>query len=378
MSDPVRVFLFGTLLDPDLRRIVLGCDLPVAAATLPGRATRQSADGDWPVLGPGDGAGASGALTEPLAGEALARLDYYEAVFGYSRVPAVVTAGAAPVPAQVYAPDAAPDRPSGRPWCLSEWQARWGPLTRMAAQQVMARFGAESPAMMRAALPTIRIRADAALRAGRDRVPHSLRGGFGRGDVTVEARRYPYLDYFGVQEDDLRHTRFDGGTSARLTRAAFLMGDAVTVLPYDPGRDRVLLVEQFRYGPLARGDLNPWSLEPVAGRIDPGETPEQAAHRETAEETGLTLDRLIPISRYYPSPGAVTEYLFSFLGLCDLPDGAAISGGGKADEGEDIRTHVIPFGRMMELIATGEAGNGPLHLSAFWLASRRGDHGAFA
>jgi nudix-type nucleoside diphosphatase (YffH/AdpP family) len=130
------------------------------------------------------------------------------------------------------------------------------------------------------------------------------------------------------------------------------------------------LVEQFRYGPFLRGDPNPWSLEPIAGRIDPGESPEAAARREAAEEARLALGRLHLVGRYYPSPGAVTEWLVSYVAEADLPDGSA-GLGGLATEAEDIRAHVIPFVRLMELIATGEAANGPLLVSALWLARLR-------
>ncbi|MBN8194773.1 ADP-ribose diphosphatase, partial [Bacillus sp. NTK074B] len=83
--------------------------------------------------------------------------------------------------------------------------------------------------------------------------------------------------FFAVIEDRLRHRRFGGGMSETVLRAAFLMSDAVTVLPYDPVRDRVMVGEQFRAGPFARGDRNPWSIEAIAGRIDAGEAPETAA-----------------------------------------------------------------------------------------------------
>ncbi len=81
----------------------------------------------------------------------------------------------------------------------------------------------------------------------------------------------PMPHFFAVEEYDLSYRRFDGSFSKPVNRAAFVSGDAVTVLPYDPLRDRVLLIEQFRIGPMARGDAQPWLLEAIAGRVDPGE-----------------------------------------------------------------------------------------------------------
>ncbi len=132
----------------------------------------------------------------------------------------------------------------------------------------------------------------------------------------------------------------------------------------------MLLVEQFRFGPHARGDRHPWVLEPVAGRVDPGEAPETTARRETLEEAGLALDRLELVARYYPSTGAFTEYVWSFVGLCRL-EGFGGRTGGVAGEAEDILSHVIPFERLMAAVASGEAECAPLLLSAFWLAANR-------
>lgn len=201
-------------------------------------------------------------------------------------------------------------------------------------------------------------------------VPSTLRRKPVAGDVEVLTRSEPYARFFALEEQDLRFRRFDGQMSAPVNRAAFVSGDAVTVLPYDPARDRVLVVEQFRFSPYIRGDANPWQLEAIAGRIDPGETPEAAAIREGHEEAGLRLERLLPIGNYYPSPGAVTEYLYSYLGLVDLPDSAA-GVFGLASEAEDIRAHLVSFDDLMAICASGEVANAPLLLSALWLARER-------
>ncbi|MDZ4067474.1 MAG: NUDIX hydrolase, partial [Tabrizicola sp.] len=131
-----------------------------------------------------------------------------------------------------------------------------------------------------------------------------------------------------------------------------------------------LLVEQVRMGPLGRGDPLPWQLEAIAGRIDPGETPEDAARREAVEEAGLVLGCLEKVAEYYPTPGAVTEYLYSYVALCDLPDGVA-GVFGAAAEAEDIKGHLVGFDRLVEVMAAGEIGNAPLLLTVLWLQRER-------
>lgn len=368
------VFLFGTLRDAALRRAVLGDDAPVVPAALPGWAAACVARGDWPALAPAPEGRAEGLLAA-LGAEALARADWYESLFGHARETVTVETAGGPRAAQVWRPvegaaeAMAPSAGDRVAWDLADWQARHGALARLAAEEAMA-LRAERPAAETARRwPVIRARAQARLNAA-DTPPTTLRRRAAPGDVAVSERRTPYAGFFAVEEYDLRHTRFAGGLSEVMTRAAFVSADAVTVLPYDPGRDRVMVIEQFRAGPFARGDPQPWSLEAIAGRIDPGETPEETARREAREEAGLEIGPLIPIGRYYPSPGAKSEFIHSYLGLADLPDTAG-GLGGVAHEHEDIRAHVVPFARLMALVETGEAGNAPLILSALALERRR-------
>jgi nudix-type nucleoside diphosphatase (YffH/AdpP family) len=190
--------------------------------------------------------------------------------------------------------------------------------------------------------------------------------------VATQAIRHPYAAYFAIEEHQLSFRRFDGSMSAVLDRAVFVSGDAAIVLPYDPVRDRVMVIEQFRAGPHVRGDANPWLIEAIAGRIDGGETPEEAARREAVEEAGLELQAIHAGPSYYPSPAAKAEYLYSFIGIADLPDAAAGLGGLEA-EAEDIRSHVISFDHLMALVASGEVDNAPLLILAYWLQSKRAE-----
>lgn len=242
------------------------------------------------------------------------------------------------------------------------------PAGRALAEDVMALCGRVAAAAVRARLHAMAVRA--ASRARAVAAPVTLRFDAGPGDIKVADQRLPYAHFFALEEYDVAWRRFDGTTSAAVTRAAFVSGDAVTVLPYDPKRDLVLIVEQFRAGPLARGDMQPWQLEPIAGRVDPAETPEAAARREAVEEAGLVLERLIEIARYYPSSGAVSEFLYSYVALVALPDGVA-GVFGVADEAEDIRGHLISFDRLMALVGSGEVQNAPLILTALWLQRER-------
>jgi ADP-ribose pyrophosphatase len=239
--------------------------------------------------------------------------------------------------------------------------------TLMLTLLVMQSYGRLSAETVAGRLSSIKVEAASMLRATEAAGRGLRRGG---GEVLAPAPDPAHAGFFSVDVYHLRHPRFDGSLSPRLTREVFVVGDAVTVLPYDPVRDRVLLIEQFRMGPFGRGDPLPWQLEAIAGRIDPGESPEEAARREAVEEAGLVLGRLEKVAEYYPTPGAVTEYLYSYVALCDLPDGVA-GVFGAAEEAEDIKGHLVSFDRLIEVMVAGEIGNAPLLLTVLWLQRER-------
>ncbi|MCI2393109.1 NUDIX domain-containing protein [Aliiroseovarius sediminis] len=366
------MFFYGTLCHLPLLELVLAgehyCTRP---AMLPGHRVSWVKDQPFPTIEPDPSASAIGLLVEELGDTARARLDFYEGGFDYAlkKVAVHPDGTAAPVTAQVYFPAPGLWTPGG-PWSLDDWIAQWGEMTLEAAGEVMSYFGKISAQVVAERFPMIRTRAASRVRARASTTPTTVRADFGAGDIDVHASARPYAQFFTMEEQDLSFRRYSGEMSEVVNRAAFVGGDAVIVLPYDPIRDRVMLVEQFRMGPHIRGDPLPWTLEPIAGRIDAGETPESSARREAHEEAGLALDRLIALPHHYPSPGSNTEYFYTYIALCDLPDTAA-GIGGAADEVEDIRSHVIPFARLMELVNSGEAACGPLVLCALWLALNR-------
>ncbi len=367
------IFIYGTLMHQPLLRVVLGAGFDVVEqvpARLPGWRVEAVPGEVYPMVRADAEAEAHGLLLRGLTDEALARADFYEGLdnYGYLRKPVVVQTEDGPAEATVYVP-LSQDGVSAGDWSLAAWVEKWGELSTLAAEEVMWWMGRATTAEVGRRYGVICTRAQAQLNA-REEAPTTLRRRAREGDVRVNALRRPYAGFFAVEELELSHIRFDGGDGGPIQRAAFVSADAATVLPYDPKRDRVMLVEQMRPGPLARGDAQPWVLEPIAGRVDPGESPEECAHREAMEEAGLVLERLIPTGGYYPSPGAKTEYLYGFIGLADLHDDAA-GLGGVAGEGEDIRAHVVSFDAAMGLLESGEINVGTTVASLLHLAARR-------
>ncbi|MEL7182501.1 MAG: NUDIX domain-containing protein, partial [Pseudomonadota bacterium] len=311
----MALFLFGTLRWTPLFETIAAEAVETLPARLDGWSVERAAAGDWPVLVPGGAA--DGVLVTGMSEGARDRLDWYETAFGYGVTPVEVRTSGGLVPAEVYR-EVGGAGGSGVPWDLEAWVAEHGARTVIAAEEVLRAKGQRSPAEIQALRHIIHARAHSVVMGQRFRRPVTFGSPHTAADVQVLGVSYPYDGFHRLEEWTLDHQRFDGGRSGPIKRALSHITDAATVLPYDPVRDRVMVVEQVRVGPLAKGDPLPWMLEPVAGLIDAGETAESTALREMEEEAGLTVqaDALRFVSRYYPSPGAVAQVLYSFVAIC--------------------------------------------------------------
>ncbi len=191
-----------------------------------------------------------------------------------------------------------------------------------------------------------------------------------RDDVEILEREACFRGFYRLDRLHLRHRQFSGEMGPQLSRELFVRHDAVCVLPYDPQRDSVVLIEQFRVGALEKS-ANPWLLELVAGLIEQDEQPEEVAHREASEEAGLSLGALWPITQYYPSPGGSDERVHLFIGRCDSEGVGGVHG--LAEEGEDIRVHVWPLEDALDAVKDGRIDNAASIIALQWLALNRAE-----
>ena len=187
-------------------------------------------------------------------------------------------------------------------------------------------------------------------------------------DVEILEREVCYQGFYRLDKLQLRHRQFAGDMGVPISREQFVRRDAVCVLPYDPQLDQVVLIEQFRIGALEKG-ANPWLLELVAGLIDKDEQPEEVARREAVEEADLTLGALWPISAYYPSPGGSDERVHLFVGRCDSSNAGGVHG--LAEEGEDIKVHVLSLADALQSVKDGRIDNAASIIALQWLALNR-------
>lgn len=179
-----------------------------------------------------------------------------------------------------------------------------------------------------------------------------------------------YAGYFQIIRYRLRHTLFAGGWSGAMVREVFERGHAAAVLPYDPVRDAVVLIQQFRVGAMNSPWIQEaWLWEIVAGILEEGETPLELVHREAQEEAGCTIADVIPMYHVIVSPGGATETLALFCGRVDATQIGGIHG--LAEEHEDIHVQVFPYAEALDMLHTGKICSGSAIIAMQWLALHR-------
>jgi ADP-ribose pyrophosphatase len=185
-------------------------------------------------------------------------------------------------------------------------------------------------------------------------------------DIQIAEQRRVWDGRFPLDVIRFRYRRFDGAWSAEKTWELWRRGPAAAALPYDPVADAVVLIEL------------------PAGLADPRESAETTARRETAEETGLHVGRLMKIADILLTPGGADECCALFVAELTLPDAAraalAEAGapghaelglGGLASEAEDIRVRAWPAEAAIAAAMAGRIANSVAAIGLLWLATQR-------
>ena len=173
--------------------------------------------------------------------------------------------------------------------------------------------------------------------------------------VELIERTRPHDGYFKLDRYILRHSQFKGGMGEPVSREILERGHAACVIPYDPARDEIVLIEQFRPGCYAAGDPDPWMVEVVAGIIDPGETAETVCARESVEEAGIEIGTPVLLGTIYMSPGCSSETIALYVAPCDATTAKGVHG--LEEEGEDIRVFTAPAEESFAMVCDGRIRN---------------------
>lgn len=162
----------------------------------------------------------------------------------------------------------------------------------------------------------------------------------------------------------LRHSLYAGGMSGEMEREVMERSPAAAVLPFDPWRNELVFIEQFRL-PAMIAEMPAWQTEIVAGVLEAGESAEALVKREAHEEAGLEVLALQRLYDYLPSGGGSSETISLFIGCVD----ARGAGGthGLAEEHEDIRAYSLPCSEAFARLDRGEIQNSPILITLLWL-----------
>lgn len=186
--------------------------------------------------------------------------------------------------------------------------------------------------------------------------------------VKILSRRRGFDGFNKLDVLKLQHEQFAGGLGPAIEREVAERGEAVSVIPYDPWADRLVLIEQFRVGAFASG-RHPWLVEIVGGRFEEGEVAEQVARREVVEETGCAVDRLEFLTQYMINPASTTEAMTLFVGRVDSNGAGGVHG--LDHEGEDIRVFTVPAAEAIGWIGTDRISNATLLIAMQFFAANR-------
>ena len=184
-------------------------------------------------------------------------------------------------------------------------------------------------------------------------------------DVEILKSQPVYQGHYEVVQHTLRYRQFDEDWGPVLVREHVLRQEAVVVVLYDPNAKALVLVEQFRVGPLGESK-SPWLLELVAGLVDANETPDMTVRREVLEEAGCEVGRTFLICRCYPSPGGLSERTSLYYAPISV-HGLAGQIHGLAEEGENIKVHVFSLEEAAEWISGGQMTSATTVVGIQWL-----------
>lgn len=157
-------------------------------------------------------------------------------------------------------------------------------------------------------------------------------------------------DWAVLKKTVLDYQRRDGVWETQI-RQTYDRGNGATIIPFDPVRQTVLLVRQFRYAAYVTGHED-GLIEACAGLLD-ADDPETCIRREAEEELGYRLRDVHLVFSPFMSPGSVTERLWFFAAHYSPADRIS-DGGGHAEEGEDIEVLEISLDDALASVRDGK------------------------
>ena len=172
-----------------------------------------------------------------------------------------------------------------------------------------------------------------------------------------------YSGFFRMNLISLKYKKYNGNWSNEVKRELFGGAQVSAILPYDPVKKEIILIQQFRPGTISKNFTN-YLDEIVAGIIDPGEDPKDTAKRECLEETGCEVKKIRSIQGYFPAPGSSESFYHLFVGEIDAFKGQRIMG--LKNENEDILVKSYKISDVKKKLEQGKILNGLTLIALQW------------
>ncbi len=170
--------------------------------------------------------------------------------------------------------------------------------------------------------------------------------------IELISEERDYDKYLKIDKATVKETS-ESGEENTYSRFKVTRPDAVAIVLYNSDDDTVVLIKQHRYA--THGKVDGDIYEIVAGKVDEGEDPRQAAVREIEEEVGYRVsgDKLLFKSKFFVSPGYSSEIIHLFAASVTNSDRVS-SGGGLDGEHENIEIFHVPATEFFKMFVTGE------------------------
>ena len=160
---------------------------------------------------------------------------------------------------------------------------------------------------------------------------------------------------------DIDTVQFPNGSVGELEMIRHPGASAVVPFLSDPSGDdpQILLIRQYRYA------AERYLYEIPAGRLDPGEAPDECARRELREETGCEAERVERLFTMFTTPGFTDEQIHVFMAI-------GITRGEDAREADEfIEMETMALSHALTLVERGEIQDAKTALGLLYAAGFR-------
>ncbi len=183
-------------------------------------------------------------------------------------------------------------------------------------------------------------------------------------NIKIKKSEVMYAGFNKITRYFFEFSGFDGKTTLSMDKEVFERKSAVAALLYDPKRDCVVMIEQFRPGCFVAENI-PYPLEIPAGLIDKGATdPEEVARKEASEEANCDIQQMMKIGYFFPEISFSSRRIYLFCGKVDVSK-THLSGGLK-EENEDTKISLVPVADLRKLMEEGRIINSHTLIAVQW------------